>query len=185
MENKKSTKKEIKNSKKISNAEKRAVKKHIKHEKRMSKKELNGYKRRNFIIESIILFIFLIIIFMVLSNKTFLKNKYTNELSGSNIDIDIPRFTYFVSDKTKDGVEHTVTFKTLKKTSNVKKYFDEFFDNTDKYDLYFCDEDSVYYYNSTGNYFIKEVNISKNFAIKTIKITYSVEDENTFCLNQK
>ena len=26
-------------------------------------------------------------------------------------------------------------------------------------DLYFCDEDSVYYYNSTGNYFIKEVNI--------------------------
>lgn len=149
-------------------------KKTIKH--KMSKKELEGYKRRNFIVEGCILFVvFLIVIFFV-SNKTFIHTKYTHEIGGSKIEIEIPRFTYFVSDK-----DETITFMTLRKTVNTTQWFNDLVEN-EKYDLYYCPGDEVpYYYNSVGHFFIKNISVTKHFGIKKITIDYSTEDYDTFC----
>lgn len=144
--------------------------------KRISKKELNSYKKRNFVIEGIILFIVLMCSFYILCNRTFLHTKYEYKIGSSNISVNIPRFTYFISDK--DGI---ITLKTLSKTKFVKEYFDEELNDSEIYDLYYCDLDMPYYYNNIGKYFITKIEVKKNIAIKTIKIYYSTEDYNTFC----
>ena len=144
--------------------------------KRISKKDLNTYKKRNFVIEGIILFVVLVLSFFVLSNKTFIHTKYENKIGSSKISVNIPRFTYFISDK--DGI---ITLKTLSKTKFVKEFFDEELNNSEIYDLYYCDLENPYYYNNAGNFFITNIEVKKSIAIKTIKIYYSTEDYNTFC----
>ena len=144
---------------------------------RMSKKELNTYKKRNFVIEGIILFIVLMLAFLVLCNKTFIHTKYEHKIGGVKVSVNIPRFTYFVSDK--DGV---ITLKTLGKTKFVKEFFDEELNNSEIYDLYYCETDKPYYYNNVGKFFITDIEVKKNVAIKTIKIYYTTEDYNTFCM---
>ena len=158
--------------------EKKGTKRKVVHKtNRMSKKELNSYKKRNFVVEGIILFIVLVLAFLVLVNKTFIHTKYVHKIGGVNVTVNIPRFTYFISDK--DGV---ITLKTLGKTKFVKEFFNEELNDSEIYDLYYCSSEKPYYYNNVNKFFITDVEVKKNVAIKTIKIHYSTEDYNTFCM---
>ncbi len=158
--------------------EKKEEKRKVTHKtKRISKKELNTYKKRNFVIEGIILFVVLVLAFLVLCNKTFIHTKYENKVGPAHISINIPRFTYFVSDK--DGV---ITLKTLGKTKFLREFFDEELNDSEVYDLYYCDSEEPYYYNNVGKFFVTKVEVTKKVAVKTIKIHYSTEDYNTFCV---
>ena len=157
--------------------EKNSTKRKVVHKtKRITKRELNTYRKRNFVIEGLILFVVLILVSLVLINKTFIHTKYENKVGSAHISVNIPRFTYFVSDK--DGV---ITLKTLGKTKFVKEFFDEELNNSEVYDLYYCNTEEPYFYHNVGKFFITNVEVTKKVFIKTIKIHYSIDDYNTFC----
>ena len=157
---------------------KKEVKRKVTHNtKRMSKNELNTYKKRNFVVEGIVLFVVLVRVVVVVSNKTFINTKYENKVGAAHISVNIPRFTYFVSDK--DGV---ITLKSIGKTKFLREFFDEELNDSEVYDLYYCDSEEPYYYNNVGKFFVTKVEVTKRIAVKTIKIYYSTEDYNTFCI---
>ena len=82
---------------------------------------------------------------------------------------------YFVkSDKDK------IVFKTLRKSSNTRSFFDDFLENG-SFDIYYCGDSTPYYYNSEEKYFIYDIEVKKSIAIKTITVKYSTVDNNLFC----
>lgn len=139
------------------------------------KKLIERYKKRNRIIEVIIACVIFVIIFVLACNKTFFKTNYVKEINNSVIDLDLPMFTYFV-----DSDDEKIIFKTLRKSSNTRTYFDEFLTSSE-FDLYYCGDNEAYYYNSDGKYFIYDIEVEKKLVVKTITINYSTADVNSFC----
>ncbi len=141
------------------------------------RKLIERYKKRNKIVEVIILCILIVLVFVLSCNRTFLRTSYVKKVGNSEINISLPRFTYFVSSD-----ENKIIFKTLRKSTNTRQFFDEFLE-TDAFTPYWCPDDNekFYYYNEANKYFIYNIEVTKSFAIKTITVNYSTADENTFC----
>ena len=152
-----------------------------KKRKRRNKK-VEGYKRRNALVEVIIVCIILVALFFVACNKTFLKTNYTKEIGSSKISIDLPRFTYYVGTD-----DEKIVFKTLRKSQYTRRFFENYLE-TGPFDVYYCgDTTEPYYYNEEGKYFILGIDVTKKFAVKTITVRYSTVDYDLFCdsLNEK
>ena len=120
-------KKEEKKNKKHKTKHTRVITKNSKQE------ELENKKRRAFLIS--ILVLITILGFFLLVNKTFFRTKYKN----GKFEINLPLFTYFISDK-----DNELTLKTFKKTEALKQYFEEYLSN---HDYYNCDDGTVIHYN--------------------------------------
>lgn len=127
--------------------------------------EENIKKINNRLVFIVILVILTLIFLFFLSNKTFFRNKYSN----GKFTINIPIFTYFISD---DG--NTIIFKTLRKSEYTRSYYDEYLSNLDNYDFYTCSNGKTLYYNSDTKIAIYNIDITKKFALKTIKVNYSI-----------
>ncbi len=119
-------------------------------------------------IECALIIILAILLLVLLSNKTFFKNKYVND----KIDIDIPILMYFVKD---DGNE--VVFKTLRSIKYLKNHFEKqvsgMFEQS-------CGENS-FYYNEEHGYAIYDIKIENRFAINTVKIRYAKGNAKCLC----
>lgn len=113
-----------------------------------------------------------LLFFLLLINKTFFRTEYQNH----KFKIKIPAFAYFVKD---DGSE--VTLITLRKSKNVRRYFDEYLSNLDNYDYYSCSDGKTLYYNEKNNNVIYSITVDKKFALKTIKIKYDIKDSKEVC----
>lgn len=130
--------------------------------------ELIQARAKRQIIETIILLGLFVILLLLLFNKSFIKTSYTND----NMSINIPRFMYYVGDNGS-----TVTFKTLRKSTNVREYFDETLEGFVYYD---CSETG--YYDEQTNTFIKSITVDKNWlGIKTVKIEYTTKVLSEIC----
>lgn len=150
MENlKKEEKKNNKDKTKRTNT--RVITKDSKQEK------LENKKRRAFLIS--ILVLITILGFFLLVNKTFFRTKYKN----GKFEINLPLFTYFISDK-----DNELTLKTFKKSETLKQYFEEYLSN---HDYYNCDDGIVIHYNKE-NSAIKDINIQKGLIFTKIEIKY-------------
>lgn len=140
------------------------------------RKLIEKYKKRNRVVEVIIACVILVVAFILACNSTFLKTNYTKKVNNSTISIDLPRFTYFVS-----STDDQIVFKTLRKSQNTRKFFEEFLES-EKFDIYYCgDSKTPYYYSNVGKYFIYDIKVTKNFAIKTITVNYTTVDYDDFC----
>jgi len=164
----------------MDNKEEKIEKEEKKETKKKSskyRKLIERYKRRNRIVEVIIACVVLVIAFVIACNPTFLKTSYTKEVGNAVLNIDLPRFTYYVSSD-----DDTIVFKTLRKSANTKAFFESFLESG-RFDFYTCDKtgDTRYYYDSVGKYFIYDIKVEKTFAIKTITIKYTTVDYNSLC----
>ena len=141
---------------------------------------LESYKKRNKLVEIIIACIIVLVVFFVACNQTFLKTSYTKKVGNSTIEISLPRFTYYISSD-----EEKIIFKTLRKSENTRKFFDDFLADgvtNGNFDVYYCGEsDTPYYYSSQGKYFIYNIEVEKTFAIKTITVNYTTVELDVFC----
>lgn len=132
--------------------------------------EILEIRKRRHIIEAIIIVVLLLIAIMLLSNRTFLKTSYKND----NIDISIPRFSYFVKDK-----DNKVKLVTLRKSKYLKEYYNEYLEG---FIFYSCAEgEKTFYYNENTHSLIKEIKVEKKFAIKTVEITYDTKSPEEVC----
>ena len=171
-------KEEKKETKKIEHTTGHKVEESSEPKRKTSKyrKLIERYKRRNRIVEVVIACIILVIAFVVACNPTFLKTNFTKKVGNSTISIDIPRFTYYV-----DSDDNTIVFKTLRKSTNTKAFFESFLES-ERFDVYYCNgSDTPYYYSSVGKYFIYDIKVTKSFAIKTITVNYTTTSYNDFC----
>ena len=147
------------------------------HEPRKTRKYkqlIEKYKKRNKIVEIIIACVVLVLVFILCCNRTFLSTSFSKKVDSSNIEISLPRFTYYIASD-----DDTVIFKTLRKSENTRAFFDDFI-TSEKFDIYYCD-DKEYYYDSEGKFFITDIKVEKTFAIKTITIKYSTIDKDIIC----
>lgn len=145
-------KKEEKKNKKDKTKHTRVITKNSKQE------ELENKKRRAFLIS--ILILITILGFFLLVNNTFFRTKYKND----KFEIDLPLFTYFISDK-----DNELTLKTLKKSEALKQYFEEYLSN---HDYCTCEDGTLIYYDEKNNNMIKYVNIKKGLIFTKIEIKY-------------
>ena len=136
------------------------------------KGNIKKYKTTNTII-SVLLLVVIVIAMCLFSNKTFLKSKYI----GDGIELHIPMFTYFVSDK-----DNKIIFKTIKKQYYVQEYFDEYLSNLDNFDYYNCKNGKTFYYDETNQFAIKKLDIKKGLLLKTIVIEYEKNNVEELCL---
>lgn len=145
------------------------ITKEIKEEK-VSKKELKAIRKKRYIIEGIIIAVIVIIGLILLCNRTFLSINYKTD----NINISIPRFSYFVSDE-----DNEVRFVTLRKSEYLKEYYNEYLEG---FVFYNCKEgESTFYYNEKTKTLIKEIEVEKKFAIKIVEIEYDTRTPEEYC----
>lgn len=127
-------------------------------------------------LQLLLLLILAIVLLVFLANKTFFRSYYSNKINDREVRIEIPRFTYLYSEK--DGL---LTFKTLRKSQNTIKYYDDYL-NSDKFEIYKCaNRKEPVYYNKLYNYFLYDVTVKKNFAMKTVTMKYVIHDQNLIC----
>lgn len=129
-------------------------------------------KRNSKIIIIGISLILALIFLVLLGNKTFFRNVYTNK----KLKIELPVFMYFVSDN-----DNVVTFKTLRKSENVRQYFDEYLTNLKNFDYHNCPNSSSVYYNEKTGIAIEDISVTKGFALKTVKIKYDIRTKDNVC----
>lgn len=154
------------------------VKEEIKEQKVVTKNtpenkasdELLEIRKKRYIVETIIVAVLVLIALVLLCNKTFLKVNYKTDF----IDVDIPRFSYYVSDK-----DNTVKFTTLRKSDYLKEYYNEYLEG---FIFYSCASgNNTFYYNDKTKTLIKEIEVEKKFIVKTIKITYDIKSPEEYC----
>lgn len=149
--------------------EKKVIANEIKEEK-ISKKELMLIRKKRYIVEGIILAVVALIALILLCNKTFLSVNYKDE----NVNISIPRFSYFVKNE-----DNEIKFMTLRKSKYLKDYYNEYLEG---FVFYSCAEgERTFYYNEQTKTLIKEIEIEKKFAIKTIEIEYDTRTPEEVC----
>lgn len=138
--------------------------------KKKISKELFEIRKKRYIIEAIIIAVVMFIALLLLFNKTFLKESYKTD----TINISIPRFSYYVKDK-----DNTVKFYTLRKSANLKEYYNEYLEG---FIFYSCAEgNNTFYYNEETKTLIKDIKIEKKFAIKTVEIIYDGRTPEEVC----
>lgn len=151
---------------------KKVVKKNVSKKQIKIDSEYNIKKRKARNLFILMFTVVTLIFFVFLVNKTFFRNQYVS----NNVKIDLPLFTYFISDK-----DNVLTFKTLRKSEYVKAYFDEYLSNLNNFDYYVCKNGKSFYYNSGNNVVIYDIDVSKKFALKTIKVMYDVKSNDKVC----
>ncbi len=132
--------------------------------------ELLKIRKKRYIIEAVIIAILVIVALLFLFNRTFLKTNYKTD----TINVDIPRFSYYMKDK-----DNKVKLFTLRKSDYLKEYYNEYLEG---FVFYSCAEgNNTFYYNEETKTLIKEIKIEKKFAIKTIEITYDTRIPEEVC----
>ena len=125
--------------------------------------ELLKIRKKRYIIEAIIVAIFL-------CNRTFLKTSYKTD----NVEVDIPRFSYYVKDK-----DNKITLLTLRKSEYLKEYYNEYLEG---FTFYSCAEgNNTFYYNDETKTLIKEIKVEKKFAVKNVEIIYDTRTPEEVC----
>ena len=119
-------------------------------------------------LELIVIVFFSIIMLVLLCNRTFFRNNYKT----SKINIDIPVLMFFKSD---DG--NKLVLKTLRKSDYVEDYFNDYLMNFTKYNC----NGHTFYYNNNHHYAIYNIDIKKNFIVKTVTITYATGSADCLC----
>lgn len=133
-------------------------------------KELLKIRKKRYLIEAIIVAVLVLIVLILLSNRTFLKLKYENK----NMEVSIPRFSYYVDDK-----DNKVEFITLRKSQYLNDYYNEYLEG---FIFYSCAEgENTFYYNEKTKTLIKEIKVEKKFVIKTIEVTYDTRTPEEVC----
>ena len=113
-------------------------------------KEILEIRKKRHLIEAIIILVLVLIAIMLISNRTFLTTSYKND----NINISIPRFSYFVKDK-----DNKVKFVTLRKSKYLNDYYNEYLEG---FVFYSCSEgEKTFYYNEKTFSLIKEIKVEK------------------------
>lgn len=131
-------------------------------------------KARTF--QLIVLIILAFVLLLFLSNRTFFRTKFTKKVDDKEIVINLPRFTYFVSDK-----DETLTFTTLRKSENTISYYEHYLES-ESFDLYTCaNKKEPIYYNRGHKYFLYDVEVNKTFIMKTVTIKYSLSNVDEIC----
>jgi hypothetical protein len=153
--------------------EKKKVKKVKKQLRKVSKEkeEVIEMRKKRYIIETIIISIFIVFMLILLCNRTFFREEYKT----SKIDIDLPLLTFFVKDS--DGV---IELKTLRKSEYLKEYFDSYLSKLSRYNC----NDVSFYYDEVTRTAIYDISVNKVFALKTIKIKYQNGNPNCLCNGQ-
>ena len=154
---KKLIKQEIKR-KKVETKKKKEVEKKI-NDITKEKKEVYEIRRKRYIFEIAVVTFLVIILLILLCNRTFFKEEYRTK----KIDLDIPLLTFFVKD---DGKE--IVFKTLRKSQYVKEFFDSYLENLTMYNC----NGKHFYYDEISDAAIYDIKVEKTFAIKTITVKY-------------
>ena len=171
---KKGTKETFDDEKKVLTEKKRRVRKTRKELKMLSKEEQErayGIKLSR-IIETAVIVIVAFIMVVLLLNRTFFREEYVGKVDKQEFKINIPLLYYFVKDK--DGV---IEFKTLRKSSYDREYFDEYLNGLDKYDC----SGKIFYYDKKYNLVINSIKVEKKIAIKTVLIDYEIKDADEIC----
>lgn len=132
------------------------------------KEKLFKSQRTKYIIELTVVLIFSLIMLVLLCNRTFFRENYKT----SKISLDIPLLMFFEKDNGKE-----IVLKTLRKSEYVKDYFDKELENMT---IYKCDN-SIFYYNDESKTAIYDIDIKKDFAVKTVTIKYAHGDANCLC----
>lgn len=154
---------------KIEDKETKVVTKSHAQSKKVSK-EILEIRRKRYIIEAVIIAALVFVGLILLCNRTFLGVKYKTD----NINISIPRFSYYVNDK-----DNKVKFVTLRKSKYLNDYYNEYLEG---FIFYSCSEgENTFYYNEKTKSLIKEIKIEKHFAIKTIEVTYDTRSPEEVC----
>ena len=148
---------------------KRAVRKEKPSKAFADKEKLYARLKVRNVIELTILFVFVIIMFILLCNRTFFRNEYKT----SKVKINIPMLMFYVRDNNNE-----LTLKTLRKSDYVKDYFD---DELSKMTWYNCEGNYSFYYDDENHTAIYYVDVEKDFAIKTVKIRYAYGDADCLC----
>lgn len=144
--------------------------KEVSSQEKISKTELLAIRKKRYTIEIIIVAILVFIALILLLNRTFLKTNYKTDY----INIDIPRFTYYMSDK-----NNTVKLATLRKSANVKEYFNEYLEG---FTFYNCEEGAkTFYYNANTKTLIEDIKVDKYFAVKVITVKYDKRSPEEVC----
>ncbi len=127
-------------------------------------------------VQLVILIIVAFLLLLFLANRTFFRTAFTKKIDDKEIRVDLPRFTYFISDK-----DQTLTFKTLRKSQNTINYYDQYLES-ESFDLYNCTtRKEPIYYNRAYKYFLYDVEVKKSFAVKTVTMKYSLENVDEIC----
>ena len=166
MDNKKD-KKDITKKKKI-------TLKNIKPKKAFEEKE-KEYKsmKTKKIIEWTFLIIFILILFILLCNRTFFKDEYRT----SKIKLNIPMLTFFVSDT---GEELTLT--TLRKSDYVKSFFEDELESMTRYN---CNGGYSFFYDEDSGAAIYSISVTKKGILKSINVRYVNGNADCLCNAKK
>ena len=144
------------------------------------KELLQKYKRRNRMIEVIIACFIVLVVFFLAANRTFLRTSFSMNLKNTKLELEIPRFTFYMGHS-----DDEIVFKTLRKSENTRAYYDNLLiDGVEagEFDIYYCGtSDTPYYYNNQDKYFITGIDVEKKFVVKTVTINYSTAELDNFC----
>lgn len=131
-------------------------------------KKYSSIKKRN-AIQITIIVIFMIILLILLCNRTFFRNEYRT----SKLNLEIPMLMFYIND---DGEE--LTMKTLRKSDYVKSFFDGELGTMTRYK---CDGGYSFYYNNDSKAAIYSIDVIKKNVVKTVKIRYANGDADCLC----
>ncbi len=167
---KKELKKLIKEEKRIDKKDKQKAKKKTKEFKRLTaeKEKVVEIRKKRHIFEFFVILVFLIVMLVLLVNKTFFRETYKTD----KININIPLLTYFIKD---DG--NQVVLKTLRKSQYVEEYFDTYLSNLTRYNC----QNTYFYYNENTKTAIFDIKVEKKFVVKTVKINYRNGNADCIC----
>ena len=119
-------------------------------------------------LELIVIVIFYVIMLFLLCNRTFFRRNYKT----SKININIPLLMFYKKD---DG--NKLVMKTLRKSQYVKDFFDEELKGMTQYNC----NNHTFYYDNENHFAIYDIEIDKDFAIKTVTISYATGDADCLC----
>ena len=135
------------------------------------KEKIKEEKQKKYLskMELIVIFVFSVIMLILLCNRTFFRNNYKT----SKININLPLLMFF-----KEDTGNKLVLRTLRKTQYIEGYFNDYLkENTTKYN---CNGYS-FYYDDKNRYAIYDINIRKDFIVKTVTIYYASGDANCLC----
>ncbi len=160
-----------KENKNVVEDEKKELAKLRKDELKAAKNDKNEMKSKRFLrrFEIAVVLILIVIMLILLCNRTFFRNKYKT----SKISLNIPTMMFFVKD---DGNE--LVMKTLRKTKYVEEFFAGELQNLTRYN---CDGYSFYYIDETNTAIYTDIHVSKKHIVKTVTINYAKGDKDCLC----
>jgi hypothetical protein len=166
--------KEKNGEKKTNKEESKKIRKTKKELKSASekRKETVETKRMLYFLETAAIVVIAFLMIVLLLNKTFFREEYVGSTEKGDFKINIPLLYFFVKDEDK-----VVEFKTLRKSEYDREYFDNYLASLDKYSC----KSEQFYYDKKYKLAIYDIDIEKNIAVKTIRISYDIFEINDVC----